>query len=246
MTTETPQSLATQTPTPSPTPTPEPTPAPSPTPASEFKPDPGKTDAENATAKAAFDAEAAKSKEPAKPEPTAEEKAAAEAKAKLAVSKDNPFKPEELKLPEGLTLDEGLSKGFVELVNKHSIPRDVAAELVKLQTDAMKAASEKSDTQWSELQTKWQNDIKADKDFGGDKLATNQSGIGHLLTKYGDADVRAAFDLTGAGNHPAIFRFLSKMAADLVEPGARSPSIPPSQSLQDVASKMYPNQGKAA
>ncbi len=222
--------------------TPNQTPTSSPQPSAEFKPDPGKTDAENATAKAAFDAEQAKGKPP---ELTPEQKAAAEAAAKLVVSKDNPFKPEELKLPDGITIDETASKGFVDLINKHGIPRDAAAALVTLQTDLIKAASEKSDAQWNELQTTWQNEVKADKEIGGDKLTTTLSGIGKLLDKYGDSKTRDAFNLTGAGNNPAIVKFLAKMSADLTEPGTRPP---PSQTTpaQSLAEKMYPNQGKAA
>jgi len=179
------------------------------------------------------------------PPPTAEEKAAAEAKAKALVSKDNPFKPEELKLPEGFVLNEDASKTFVELVNKHAIPRDAVGDLVKLQADFMKAASEKGETQWNELQTTWQNEVRADPEIGGSKLSQTQSGIGKLLTTYGDDKVRAAFDLTGAGNNPAIVRFLAKMAADLTEPGVRSPPHLP-QTEKTAAEVLYPNQGKAA
>lgn len=211
----------------------------------EFKSDPGKTDAENAVAKAAFDAEQAKLKEAPKVEPTPEEKAKLEAETKNKVSPDNPFKPEELKLPDGFVIDETASKGFVELVNKHGIPRDGVAELVKLQSDLMKAASERGDAQRDELWNSWRNEVMADKEIGGDKLTQTQAGIGHLLTKYGDAKTRAAFDLTGAGNHPDIIKFLAKMTADLTEPGTRPP---PSHTTSEksLADKMYPNQGKAA
>lgn len=214
-----------------------------PSPASEFKPDPGKTEVENATAKAAWDAEQAAKAKP--PEETPEQKAAKEAAAKNAVSKDNPFKPEELKLPDGVKIDETTSKSFVDLVNKFGIGRDAAAELVNLQVAAMKAASEKGDSAWNDMQTEWQNNIKADPDFAGDKFTTAQAGIGQLLTKYGDAATRAAFDLTGAGNNPAIFKMLSKIAQDLTEPGPRP--VPSLTSVpKDHASILFPNQGKAA
>ena len=214
-----------------------------PSPASEFKPDPGKSEAENLAAKTAWEAEqAAKAKPEAE---TPEQKAAKETEAKNKVSKDNPFKVEELKLPDGMKIDEPTSKGFVDLVNKFGIPRDAAAELVNLQAAAMKAASEKGESAWNDLQTEWQKAVKADPDFVGEKFTTAQAGIGQLLTKYGDDGVKAAFDLTGAGNNPAIFKFLSKIAKDLTEPGPRP--IPSLTSVpKSAAETLFPNQGKAA
>ncbi len=217
------------------------TPVPTESTPSEFKPDPGKTEAENAAAKTAWEAEKAKPSEE-----TAEQKAAKEAEAKNKVSKENPFKVEELKLPEGFTIDEPTSKGFVEIVNKFGLPRDAVAELVALQANAMKVASEKGVNDWNALRTEWQSKIKSDPDFGGDKITVNQAAIGQLLTKYGDDEVRHAFDLTDAGNHPAVFRFLSKIAKDLVEPGPRPVPTPPSPA-RSAADILYGDtQGKAA
>lgn len=219
-------------------------PAPTESTPSEFKPDPGKTEAENAAAKTAWEAEqATKGKAP---EETPEQKAAKETETKNKVSKENPFKVEELKLPEGFTIDEPTSKGFVEIVNKFGLPRDAVAELVALQANAMKVASEKGVNDWNNLRTEWQSKIKSDPDFGGDKVTVNQAAIGQLLTKYGDDEVRHAFDLTDAGNHPAIFRFLSKIAKDLVEPGPRPVPTPPSPA-RSAADILYGDtQGKAA
>lgn len=222
---------------------------PTPSPASEFKPDPGKTEAENAAAKTAWEAEqAAKKADPAAETPEA--KAAREAAEKVKVTKDNPFKVEEIKLPEGVALDEATSKGFVDLVNKYGLPRDAVADLVNLQAEAMKSASEKGVNDWNNLRTEWQSQIKADPEVGGQNLTSSQAAIGQLLVKYGgegdaQAQLRRAFDLTDAGNNPHIFKFLSKIAKDLTEPGPRlipDPSTPP-RSAADI---LFGNQGKAA
>lgn len=203
----------------------------------EFKPDTTKTEAENAAAKLEFDNKVVADKK------IADDKAAADAANK--VSKDSPFKVEELKLPEGFTLDESTSKGFVELVNKHGIPRDAAAELVKLQADFMKAASEKGDKQWTDLQEQWSNEVKADPEIGGDKLGPTTGAIAKVIDKYGTPELRTAFDLTGAGNNLHVIKFLAKIAKDLTE-GSAPPNSMAAGNQQTIAERMYPNQGKAA
>lgn len=206
-------------------------------PVEEFKPDTTKTEAENAAAKVEFDKKAAETK-------AAKDAADAEA-AKDKVSKDNPFKVEEIKLPDGFTVDETTSKGFVDLVNKHGISRTAAAEFVKLQADLMKAASEKGDKQWTDLQEQWAKEVKADPEIGGDKLEPAVGAIAKIFDKYGSKELRSAFDLTGAGNNPHVIKFLAKIAKDLNEPGP-GPSPSPNASEISLAQKMYPNQGKAA
>lgn len=202
-----------------------------------FVPDTTKSQAENDLAKTAFEKTVA--------DKAAADKATADAAAANKVSKDNPFKVEDIKLPEGLKLNEATSKGFVELVNKFGIGRDAAAELVKLQGDFMKAASETGDKQWQAVQEQWQEQTKNDPEIGGDKLGPTTGAISKIIDTYGTPELRQAFDLTGAGNNPHVIKFLAKLAKQLTEP---SPPPPPSVMTgnESIAQRMYPNQGKAA
>jgi len=179
---------------------------------------------------------------PAEAEKTAEQKAADEAAAKANDTRANPFKADEIKLAEGFEVDEATAKSFVDTVNKFGLPRDAIAELVTLQSNAMKAASEKGSALWTKMQEDWQAEIKADPAIGGEKLAENLGAVAKVIDKYGTPELRAAFDMTGAGNNPHVIRFMAKIAKDLNEPGP----IPgaPAVGAKDAAATLFPNQGK--
>lgn len=181
--------------------------------------------------------------EPPKPEPTAEEKAKSEADAATKAADDTkvtPFKVEEIKLTDGLAVDPALAGQLTEVINKFGIPRSAVAELLTLQEQSMKASSEAGSRLWSETQDTWRKEITADPVIGGDKWGKVSASIGQVLDKYGSPEVRAAFDLTGAGNNPHIARMMAKIAADLTEPGF-VPAGQPAAQPQDAASKLYPD-----
>jgi hypothetical protein len=154
---------------------------------------------------------------------------------------EEPFKAADIKLPEGAQLDETTAGKFVELVNKFGISREAAGELVSMQSELAKVASEANSKLWADMQDKWKKEVETDTEIGGDKLAGHLTSISKVLDKYGSPELRAAFDLTGAGNHPAVIRFMSKIAAVLTEPSFIQGT--PAAGAKDLASILYPTQG---
>lgn len=174
---------------------------------------------------------------------TPEEKAKAEAEATAKAADDTkatPFKVDEIKLAEGFEVDPTLAGELTEVINEFGIPRSAVAKLLSLQEKTMSATSEAGSRLWSETQETWRKEITADPDIGGDKWGKVSASIGQVLDKYGSPEVRAALDMTGAGNNPHIARMMAKIAADLTEPGF-VPSGKPANQPQDTASKLYPD-----
>jgi hypothetical protein len=174
---------------------------------------------------------------------TPEEKAKAEAEAATKAADDTkatPFKVDEIKLAEGFEVDPTLAGELTEVINEFGIPRSAVTKLLSLQEKAMSATSEAGSRLWSETQDTWRKEITADPDIGGDKWGKVSASIGQVLDKYGSPEVRAALDMTGAGNNPHIARMMAKIAADLTEPGF-VPSGKPANQPQDTASKLYPD-----
>lgn len=178
---------------------------------------------------------------------TPEQKAAAEQKAKddaaKAAGEFKPIKVEDIKLAEGLELDKGLAEGFVELVNKHKVSPELQAALIELQSKSQQALSGKDSEKWDETQTKWEAETKADPEIGGDKFDATMASVGKFMATFGDDAARSAFDLTGAGNHPAIVKMLAKAAA-LIKEGDFVPANTPGNAPKTQAEIMYPDQGK--
>jgi len=207
-------------PTPAPAPTPSPTPAPTPTP----EPTPAPTP------------------EPA-PKPAEEPKPPAADPA--LDTKANPFKVDEIKFSSAdIAVDPAVAGEFAAIVNEHGISRDVVAKLVSLQEKTMAATSEAGSQAWAKTQEQWAKDVQNDPEIGGQNLAPTMGKIGQLLDTYGTAELRQAFDLTGAGNNPHVVRFMSKVANVLTESGFISANLAPTGD-RSAAETLYPNQGKA-
>lgn len=194
-----------------------------------FVADPTKTDAENATAKAAHEAAAP---------------------AKASDTPAAPFVPltvADFKLPDGLVADTPLQTEFLDILNDRTLaPKDLAQKLIDLQAKGLAQASEKNSSAWNDLQTNWKNEVNTDKDIGGDKLPAVLTRIDLGLKKFGSDETRKAFDMTGAGNNPAIIKFVNNILSALGEgtlvPGAKPGGIGTTEA--QMAAKLYPTMTK--
>lgn len=143
------------------------------------------------------------------------------AEVKIEEVKTEEVKPDftfaDIKLPEGLEVPEEASTKFMELMSKDMTPRERAQALIDLQADVAKQASEKGSAEWVKLQQTWAGEVEADPEIGGANLEQSKSLIGGLLEQFSVEGAREAFDLTGAGNHPAIVKFFVKVAKAMGE-----------------------------
>lgn len=140
-----------------------------------------------------------------------------------------------------MTLDPALGGEFIALMNDEAkTPAERAQGLVDLQAKAVKAMSEKAVADWDTLQTKWQDEMKADPEIGGDKLEANLSRISTLLNVHGSPELREVLNATGAGNNVHVAKFLSKVATALGE-SLPAPAAVPGAGQTDPAKTMFPN-----
>lgn len=174
---------------------------------------------------------------------TADDAAAKKAADEKAAGEFKPIKVEDIKLPEGVELDNDLATGFVDLVNTHKISPELQQALIDLQSKSMQALSAKDSENWTKTQGEWETQIKADPEYGGTKFEATMSNVGKFVNTFGDDAAKEAFDVTGAGNHPAIIKMLAK-AAVLITEGTHVPADTPGEGKKDAASILYPNQGK--
>lgn len=162
---------------------------------------------------------------------------------KTEAPKAEPLTKEALTIPEGFQADDASVGKFLEIANELGLSKEGASKLVGLQAELAKQASEAGSKLWEETQTQWQDQVRADPEIGGTKLQENLGIIAKLLDSHGNAEVRQAFDITGAGNNPAVIKFLIKVGKEL---GEGKPVLGgPGNAPADAASILYPNQGKA-
>lgn len=148
-----------------------------------------------------------------------------------------PFNVASLTLPEGVAKDDPILGDFAKLAE--GLPEGRAQALIDLYAKQMKAGSDASTQAWNAMQDQWQAELKTDPVLGGDKTPIVQATISKALEQYGAPGVKEAFNLTGAGNNPAIVKTFFAMAKQLTE-GAPKSGSPVTQAPRTAAEIMYP------
>ncbi len=152
----------------------------------------------------------------------------------------------EFKAPEGVTLDPGALGEFETFAKEKNLSQDMAQSLLDRHVAEIKKQTEGIYNSWFETQKGWQAEIIADKNIGGDKLPASKAAIGRVLNFLGPVEGKAfreALDFTGAGNNPAVFRGLVKLAERFSE-GTSVKGNPTTAALpKTAASVLYPPKG---
>ena len=128
-----------------------------------------------------------------------------------------PLTAADFTLPEGFDPKDESFTAFVEAANSAKLSKDGAAKLFDLHSKAMNAASEGNSRLWAETQETWRKQVETDKEIGGDKLQPTLGRVRQLVKDFGTPELIGVFDLTGAGNHPEMIRFLGKIAEKMGE-----------------------------
>lgn len=129
-----------------------------------------------------------------------------------------PFDPEKIEFPEGFEKTEHFDQ-FADIAKKHGLHGPAAQDLINLSAQHAKALVDKQHAEWRTLQDKWQAEVKADSEIGGDKLDGVLADISKVLDNpaFAASGFREAMVMTGAGNHPAVIKTFAKIAKALAE-----------------------------
>lgn len=166
---------------------------------------------------------------------------------------EEPLTYEKFNLPEGVTLDDTKLAAFTKVAGDARISQEVAQQLVDLYTaelteavnGAREAAMSEQVKAWGDLNSKWNEEARADPVIGGadfDKnLGAMKTALNNVLGK--DApEFFAALDVYGSGtNHPAILRGLFK-ALQVHMPPTPVAGAPSRSAGRSPAQALYPNQ----
>lgn len=141
----------------------------------------------------------------------------------------------EFAMPEGVELDTQAADEFTA----------IAKELKLDQTTAQKVADvgAKMAQRWAEKQAEtvkgWVEQVKADKEIGGDKLDENLAVARTAMDKFGTPELKDVLNATGLGNHPEVIKAFLKVGKAISEDGIVKGQ--PSTASTDPAKKMFPN-----
>lgn len=135
------------------------------------------------------------------------------------VKTDEPVVPEkyEFKLPEGYELDEGALKVFEPALKDLKLTNESAQKLVDAYAQVQKAQLEESEKAFNAQVEKWAEDVKADKELGGQAFEQVRESALKAVGKFGTPELKALLNQTGLGNHPEFVRFCSRVGKQLRE-----------------------------
>jgi hypothetical protein len=138
---------------------------------------------------------------------------------------------------------------FKEAAAGAKLTQEQAQAFVDLHQQALQKAATAPYEQWRDTQKQWQDEIKADPEFGGAHMEKETiPAIARAIKAFSpDADaekaLRQAFHFTGAGNHPEMIRFMARIGKSLAE-GTHVAGTPTSgDGGKSAAQKLYPTQG---
>lgn len=204
----------------------------------EYVPDPAKSEAENAAAKAEHD----------KSKPAA-------ADALDVVPADGKYT---ITMPDGVQADQelidALSPDFKEFGLTGKQAQKLADRFAEVQTKRAKEYADKPEGQWSMASyayfqkngtpDKWAETAKADKEIGGAKWdakgGTVETAV-RAVNTLGTPGLKEYFEASGAGNHPEVIRFMAKVGAMIKEDNPADGGAGGSGKPAEAAHVLFPN-----
>lgn len=113
-------------------------------------------------------------------------------------------------LPDGLTVDETRLGALNEIAKTHKLPKEAAQAVLDL---AIKQAKEQADAV-AKVAAEWKDQVLKDPVLGKPEAT---AAVAKVVSAFGDQDLVDFLNDTGAGNHPALVRFVHKLSKVLSE-----------------------------
>ncbi|CUZ54034.1 Uncharacterised protein [Serratia marcescens] len=175
--------------------------------------------------------EGSKTAEELAAEKDAKEKADKEA-AEEAEKDKKPAAPEKYEFtpPEGQELDANALAVFEPIAKELGLSQEQAQKLVDIYPQIQQQQAEA----WSKQVADWGEQVKADKEIGGDKFNASVGAAQRALDQFGNPELREYLNASGLGNHPALVRFCAKVGKAMAEDSFVVPNQGGQRSAADV------------
>lgn len=136
-------------------------------------------------------------------------------------SQGAPEQYEQFAMPEGVELNEEALVEFQAVAKELDLTQaeaqrfaDIGASMVQ---QAVGAAVEGLQEQWTNTLSEWVEEIKADKELGGDKLPQTLAVARKAISTFGDEGLMQTLEETGMTNNPALLRFAHRIGKAMSE-----------------------------
>lgn len=147
----------------------------------------------------------------------------------------------DLKLPDDSPLDLSRVESITALAKERGLSNEAAQELLNGEHELVKAHEQKLHKQLADQSAAWLEALKADPEFGGDKLTENVEMGKRLIARYGDEELKAQLDSSGLGNHPGLVKLLSRIGREMAPDKLEMPRNTGGEK-KSLEERLYPGQ----
>ena len=151
-------------------------------------------------------------------ESTANPESTANAQADAGTQDTKPTEPVvpesyDLKMPEGIELDKASADEFTTIAKELKLDQATAQKLADV---AAKQAQRQVENH-AKLVQSWTEQVKTDKEIGGDNLEQNLGVARKALEAFGTPELKDVLNASGLGNHPEVIRAFYKAGKAISE-----------------------------
>lgn len=130
---------------------------------------------------------------------------------------ETPETYEAFTFPEGVQVDEAVLAQATPIFKDVGLNQEQAQKLVSLYAGMQQEAAAQQIAGFNQVKNDWKAAIKADPEFGGDKLKNTVGDAMTVIGKFGDKELLSDLKEWGWANHPGLIRLLARVKANLSE-----------------------------
>ena len=146
----------------------------------------------------------------------------------------------ELKMPDGSQLNQAHIEKVTAYAKEKGLSNDQAQEILNRDSQAYSDFQVGQAEHIKSMQEKWIDDIKSDREFGGDKFNETVEFAKRSIEKFGSPALKEALNATGLGNHRDLIRMHAKIGREMANDKTVIPNSHGSGSEERVADILYP------
>lgn len=152
--------------------------------------------------------------------------------------------------PEGFpALDEAKLAAFSEAAREHGFTQEQYAFALTRAGELTQSLQEGMQTAFTERVQEWRDAARADAEIGGENLNTSVASAMNVVQQFGDDEFKGLLkspneanpEGLAIGNHPAVLRFLNRVAKAVGEPDLETGDDRQQISDRDRILRMFPS-----
>lgn len=123
----------------------------------------------------------------------------------------------DLSAGEGYELDAEVFDQFKAALTEVGAPKEVAQKFLDMQTALLAKQADAYQAALVEQSQQWEQQVKADKELGGDNFEKTQAVAIKAIESFGSPELRQLLNDSGLGNHPELVKFCHRVGQKLTE-----------------------------